>query len=299
LITGSGPQDRDQTVLGHKPFLVLADHLTRLGIAVLRYDDRGVGKSTGSFPASTTLDFADDVRAAVRHLRVHSEVDSARIGLLGHSSGALEASLVAAESEDIAFLVMIAGPGVPGNEVIRKQATLLLEASGASRKAIKRDDALRQALLKAVAESSAGDNPVDIIEQGLANYLAELPENERAAAKPDAATLKQFEACATPWFRFMLSHDPRPVLRRVSCPVLAIYGELDIQVPPKQNLPEVKTALDARSAGRSKAVELAGLNHLMQTAKTGLPHEYAEIEETMSPEALTTISDWILEQIDL
>ena len=182
----------------------------------------------------------------MRFLRLRSEVDFGSIGLLGHSSGALAASLVAAESEDIEFLVMIAGPGVPGNEVIRKQAAILLEASGTSQKEIERDDALRQALMKAVADSSAGDNPVEIIEQGLESYLAELPKNEREAARPDAATLKQFEAYATPWFRFLLSHDPRPVLRKVSCPVLALYGELDIQVSPEQNLPEVELARSAK-----------------------------------------------------
>jgi pimeloyl-ACP methyl ester carboxylesterase len=297
LITGSGPQDRDETLLGHKPFLVLADHLTRSGIAVLRYDDRGFAQSTGNYGAATTLDFAADARAAVQFLQGHPEVDDDRIGLLGHSSGALAACQVAANAEDIAFVVMIASPGVPGDEVIREQAKLLLQAMGTPPDEVAADGALRRAVMDAVKDSQQGEKPADVIARGLETYLATLPEAERESAAPTKASMRQLEMYLTPWFRFLLSYDPRPVLKQVDCPVLAVYGERDIQVPSRQNLGEVQRALESRQDGESKVVELSGLNHLLQSARTGLPSEYAEIAETMSPKALELISEWIRGQV--
>ena len=269
LITGSGPQDRDETLLGHKPFLVLSDSLTRKGIEVLRADDRGVGKSGGSFSKSTTADFATDAEAGVAYLKTRSEINPHKIGLIGHSEGAVIAPMVAARNSDVAFIVMMAGSGVPGDEIIAEQVRLIGEASGETHQAALKNDAEERELL------------------GLVKQGKPLPDT-----LPDG----QVKQLTSPWFRYFLAYDPVLALRKVRCPVLVLNGEKDLQVSPKQNLPAIRKALEEGGNKNVEVDELSGLNHLFQTAKTGLPGEYAEIEETIAPIALDKIVSWILTQ---
>jgi pimeloyl-ACP methyl ester carboxylesterase len=285
LIPGSGPHDRDETLLGHKVFLVLADYLTRKGIVVLRGDDRGVGKSTGNLADATTADLATDAEAGVAYLKTRSEVDPHKIGLIGHSEGGLIAPMVAARNADVAFIVMMAGPGVPGDEILVEQVLLISEASGASHDVAEKN---------ATAEREV----VTLVKQEKDNAVLEKDLREKLAGKiPEAQIDPTIKQLTSPWVRYFIAYDPAPALRKVKCPVLAINGEKDVQVPPKQNLPAIRRALEEGGNQHAEADELPGLNHLFQTAKTGVPSEYSEIEETMSPAAMEKIASWILKQL--
>lgn len=297
LVSGSGPQNRNEELMGHQPFWVLADHLTRAGIAVLRVDDRGVGKSTGSFATATSEDFASDVLAGIAYLKTRKELDAKKLGVIGHSEGGLIAPLCAAKSPDVAFIVMMAGPGVTGEEILYEQAALLARASGANENAITQNRKIQEkifAILKTEKDPAAADKK-----------LAEMITAEAAAApaaqkKALEATLNaQIKAVNSPWFRLFLTFDPRPVLQQVKVPVLALNGELDLQVPPQQNLPEIAKALTAGGNKNFKTVTLPKLNHLFQTAQTGAVSEYSKIEETIAPAALTLMTEWIANQTGL
>ena len=282
LITGSGPQDRDESLMGHKPFLVLSDYLTRKGIAVLRADDRGVGKSTGEFSGATTADFATDTEAGIAYLKTRTEVNPRMIGLIGHSEGGIIAPMVAARNRDVAFIVMLAGSGVPGDQIIVTQAELLAEASGQKHEdAVKAGEKQRR-ILNVVKENA---NDAD-----LENELRE----ELAGEMTDAQIGAIVRQLNIRWLRFFLSYDPARTLRKVTCPVLVLNGEKDLQVPPRQNLPAIRKALSAAGNRNFEVDEIPGLNHLFQHARTGSPAEYAEIEETMSPAVLEKIATWIL-----
>ena len=284
LITGSGPQDRDESLMGHRPFLVLADYLTRRGIAVLRADDRGVGKSGGNFAAATTPDFATDAEAGVAYLRTRVEVDRRRIGLVGHSEGGIIAPMVAARNPSVAFIVLMAGSGVPGDDIIVSQSVLIAEASGVSREqAEKNGSDLRDILALVKQEKDEG-----LLNAKLREKLAEMVLPAQLGA--------QIRALTAPWYRYFISYDPATALARVNCPVLAIGGDKDLQVPARQNLAAIRTALAAGGNKNVEVDELPGLNHLFQTARTGAPSEYGQIEETLSPVALEKMARWISKQ---
>jgi uncharacterized protein len=291
LITGSGPQDRDESLLGHKPFLVLADHLTRQGIAVLRYDDRGVGKSTGKFETSTSKDFADDAAGAVAYLRDRKDVG--KIGLIGHSEGGLIAPLVAAGSKDVGYIVLLAGPGTSGEEILLAQGQLIMKAMGSDEKALARLKAL-QGKLFALARDGADEEKLKAAMTDLEKDLSESEKKQMREQRSVAAA--QVAKLATPWFKYFLAYDPRPTLQKVTCPVLALNGEKDLQVPAKENLAEIDRALKMGGNTDVMVKELPGLNHLFQPTKTGMPSEYGKIETTFAPEALETISAWILKR---
>lgn len=284
LLTGSGPQDRDESLLGHKPFLVLSDYLTRHGIAVLRADDRGVGKSTGIFAKATTADFATDAEAGVAYLKTRHEVDLHKIGLIGHSEGGVIAPMVAARNKDVAFIVMMAGTGVPGDQILPAQGEAIEVALGKSPESAAKNAAKEKEMLTLV-ETEKDD----------AVLQKELKE-KMAGEVPEAQIGLQISQITSPWFRYFLTYDPATALRKVTCPVLAINGALDKQVLPSQNLPPIRKALQESGNQHAEVDELPGLNHLFQTAKTGSPAEYAPIEETMSPVALDKIATWILKQ---
>jgi len=270
LISGSGAQDRNEALMGHKPFWVLADHLSRKGIAVLRVDDRGVGGSTGSTRDSIGEELARDVATSVEFLRGHARIDPDRVGLIGHSEGGVLGPRVAASDRRIAFVVMMAGTGVPGHEIIREQSAALLLASGASSAALEAAAVQQDAFLNALLAS---------------NTLDEAREALEARGKTEEA------AVVTRWYLDFIQYDPIPALKRVRCPVLVLNGTLDLQVLAKQNLPPIRKAL---SRNRNAAIHrLDGLNHLFQHAKTGAPSEYATIEETIAPEVLELISGWV------
>lgn len=300
LITGSGPQDRNESLLGHQPFLVLADHLTRQGIAVLRFDDRGVAKSKGNFSAATSEDFATDVLAGIEYLKTRREINAKGIGLIGHSEGGLIAPMVAVKSLDVAFLVLLAGPGVTGEEILYEQSRLMIRAEGGTEADAARNRKLQEklfAVVKAETDPAAAEKK---LREVAAASVADMSEAQKKAADANpGAVLAQVKSLNTPWFRFFLTYDPRPALRQLKIPVLALNGELDLQVPPQQSLPEIAKALKAAGNKKAQSVALPKLNHLFQTAKTGGFSEYAKIEETISPLALTQISDWIAKQTGL
>jgi pimeloyl-ACP methyl ester carboxylesterase len=297
LISGSGPQDRNESLLGHQPFFVLSDHLTRAGIAVLRFDDRGVGKSTGQFATATSEDFASDVLASIEFLKTRSEINARKIGLVGHSEGGMIGPMCAVKSKDVSFLVLMAGPGVPADELLYEQAALMARAEGANEADIAENRRVQEqlfAVLKAEKDIAAADKKLQAI---VDDALTKLPESQRKSLQ--AGLNAQVKSVNSPWFRFFMSYDPRATLRQVKVPVLAINGELDLQVAVKQNLPEIAKALKAGGNKKFKTVVLPKLNHLFQTAKTGAFSEYARIEETIAPAALTLMSDWIAKQTSL
>ncbi|HVP35996.1 MAG TPA: alpha/beta fold hydrolase [Terriglobales bacterium] len=295
LITGSGPEDRNETVFGHRPFLVLADYLTRRGIAVLRVDDRGVGKSTGSYAKATTEDFAGDVLAGVEYLKSLKEINPKQIGLLGHSEGGIIAPMVATKSPDVSFIVLMAGTGLTGEQILYLQSALIEKASGTSDEVIARDRKLKEQMFAVVKENQDSASIDKKLRLVLNDAIAKMSDKEKQdmGYSPEMVdmTIKQM---LSPWLRFFLTYDPKPALMKVKCPVLAINGEKDMQVPPKENLPAIEEALKAGGNKDYTIKELPGLNHLFQTATTGSPTEYAKIEETISPAALTIIGDWIV-----
>ncbi|MBI2840861.1 MAG: alpha/beta fold hydrolase [Acidobacteria bacterium] len=283
LVTGSGPEDRDETVFGHRPFLVLADCLTRRGIAVLRADDRGTGKSTGSYSTATTADFATDVEAGITYLRTRPEIDKSRIGLIGHSEGGVIAPMVAARTPGVAFIVLMAGTGVKGDEVLVEQVRLLARASGKSETEADGLAAQQREVLALIQAEK--DNAV--LEKKLREKFGDLASDGQMSI--------QIKAIQSPWFRYFMQYDPAVALRKTTCPVLAINGERDVQVSSRQNLPAIRRALEEAGNRDFETVELPGLNHLFQTSKTGSVGEYVEIEETVSPVALERVATWILE----
>lgn len=286
LITGSGPQDRDESLFGHKPFLVLSDYLTRQGIAVLRVDDRGFGKSTGKFALATTEDFATDVEAAIAYLKTRKEVNPKKIGLIGHSEGALIADMLAARSKDVAFVVAISGPGVTGEEIIYRQGDLISKVQGMNEADIERSHTARQQMFAVVKEEKDS--------MAAATRLRALLKPANAPGDSSGAMIDmQIKQLLSPWMRSFLIYDPRSDLRKIKAPYLAIFGEKDLQVPPDQSAPEVEKALKTAGNKHLQVKILPGLNHLMQTATTGSPGEYLKIEETFSPDALKIIGDWI------
>lgn len=297
LITGSGPQDRDETIMGHKPFLVLADYLTRQGIAVLRVDDRGVFESTGDLSAVTTEDFADDALAGVRFLKTRPEIDTAKIGLIGHSEGGLIAPMLAAQNVGVAFIVMMAGPGLPGEQILYEQGRLVMEAEGADENKIAQQRSMQEKMFRLIKENSGGAELEEKLRGFLNEAVQDLSEKEKEALNlTEEAMGAQTKAVSSPWFRFFLTYDPGPTLRKVRCPVLAVIGEKDLQVPPKENLRAIEEALTAGGNQQFIIKEMPSLNHLFQTAETGAISEYAKIEETLSPDFLKLVGDWILKQ---
>ena len=294
LIAGSGPNDRDETILRHKLFLVLADSLTRRGVAVLRYDKRGIGKSTGSYALATSRDFADDAQAAFTYLKAQLHVNPGKVGLIGHSEGGIIAPMVAAKSPDVAFLVLLAGTGFPGEQIIAEQAALISHAEGASDADVAKSQVLEKKLLAVAAHetdpAAAKTRIASLLNQTL---TALTPAQRKKIGDTHPLLQAQSAALASPWFHYFLTYDPAPTLKQVHCPVLALDGSLDLQVPPAENLAAISTALKAGGNTDVTTTELPGLNHLFQTATTGSPSEYGTIEETLAPVVLTTVGDWI------
>ena len=303
LLSGSGAQNRDEAVFGHRPFLVLADYLTQRSIAVLRVDDRGVGGSTGDFDKATAMDYASDAMACVSYLKSRKEIDHELIGLVGHSEGGMIAPMLAVKSPDIAFLVLIASPGMAIKKMEYTEQARTLKANGASDDLIAKNRAVLESLFAVINQETDSKVVRDEFTSIITEFFKGLSEEERRISGISEENLKvqihdQFRKLHSPWFRFYLNYDPGTVLQKVTCPVLAVNGEKDIQVTPKENLQAITKALKAGGNENYTVKELLSLNHLLQTAETGDISEYGKIEETMSPTALQIIGDWILEQID-
>lgn len=294
FITGSGPQDRDETLFDHKPFLVLADDLARHGIASLRYDDRGVGGSGGDLGDATVEVFKGDVLGAIDLLRRTPGIDPRRIGLIGHSEGGIVAPAVAAESEDVAFIVLLAGTGVSGEEVLRVQTRALLEASGAAPTLVAQTLADQKKMLGLIGDPARREELIGHMREIVSR---QMPGLEGAAL--EEMVNAQVEMVSSPWFVAFVKHDPRPALRRVTCPVLALNGDLDLQVLPSQNLPEIRAALEEAGNTDVTIRELPRLNHLFQECERGTIDEYGQIEQTMHPRIIQMIREWIVSRAGL
>ncbi len=295
MITGSGSQDRDETLFGHKPFLVIADALTRRGVAVLRVDDRGVGGSTGNPATATSEDYAGDVLAGLAYLKTRANIDQKALGLVGHSEGGLIAPIVAAKSGDVAFIVLLAGTGLDGRAILKSQNRYAFKAAGMSGPFLDRVDQTLDTLYDAVLTEKDAKAAFAKL-QGLTEPFKSMTESEQTAAKvfTGKSLAAIVEQVNMPWYRLFLTYDPKANLAKVRCPVLAINGGMDMQVDAKTHLAAIAEALKAGGNTRVRVEELPGLNHLFQKSKTGSPAEYATIEETIDPTVLTLIGDWIV-----
>lgn len=293
LISGSGPQNRDEELLSHKPFLVIADYLTRHGVAVLRYDDRGVGQSKGSFKGATSVDFASDVDAAVAYLKTRKEVK--QIGLMGHSEGGLIAPIVAATNKNVDFIVLLAGTGIRGDKLLLMQQELISRANGESEKDIELSKKLNSKVFDIIVQSEDDE----ILKKDLKEYfiqaLKENPEIKPKQMTDEAFIDSQIQSSMTPWpwMKFFLKYDPATNLVKVKCPVLAVNGEKDLQVPAKENLEAIEKLV--KSAGNQDVTvkTYPNLNHLFQESKTGSPMEYPIIQQTFSPLVMEDCMNWI------
>jgi pimeloyl-ACP methyl ester carboxylesterase len=294
LVSGSGPQDRDETVFDHKPFLVIADHLARRGVAVLRYDDRGTAESTGDFGSATTEGFARDASAALDFLLAHESIQRNRIGILGHSEGGLVAPMVAAKREEVAFVVLMAATGIPGERITYSQSAAMIRARGGDEHAVRLGEVVLEAMLAVVKEAEPGTNVAAAIERAVAGVVAGMSEADRKRTEEEREVFRVLlPTYASAWFRFFVTYDPRPALRRLRCPVLALNGAKDVQVLPDLNLPSIAAALASGGNSDHEVVELEGLNHMLQPCETGSMREYASIPETIDPAALERIGSWI------
>lgn len=272
LVSGSGPQDRNSEIFDHKPFLVHADHLTRHGIAVLRYDERGVGQSEGNHNQATSMDLAEDVQAAYRFLVDHEKISQQQIGIIGHSEGGMIAPIVAAAEPDIAFIVLMAAPGIPIDELMLLQTKMVLHAQGAN------EEAQAQAMQ---------------LNSKIYGILKDNSLNEAEARNAISSIASGLENSVTPWFRYFINFNPQDYLSKVKCPVLAINGGKDIQVSAQENLAGIVSTMQTAGNDQVTTHVFDDMNHLFQTAESGNLDEYARLEETISPKVMMTISDWI------
>lgn len=294
LITGSGPQDRDETLMGHKPFLVLSDQLTRRGIAVLRYDDRGFGGSTGDFARATTLDFAEDAKACASWIRSRPEVN--HVALIGHSEGGLIAPFVAKGNADVDCVVLLAGPGVPGREVLMRQMRDLSAAGGLDDETIDKQSEIMERVYDSLF-SGADEADVRAEIEKLVRLQFGVGPDEQDQSITDAVD-QTYQQVTGPWWQQFLTLDPRPALREMTQPVLALNGSLDLQVAADQNLTEIERVFE--EAGKSDqltAIEFEGLNHLFQPATTGGMDEYGQIETTFDEGVIEKMASWIIENV--
>jgi uncharacterized protein len=296
LITGSGPQNRDEELLGHKPFLVLADHLAKNGIGVLRFDDRGTAASTGNFGTATTADFATDVEAAVNYLLTRKEVDTKKIGLIGHSEGGIIAPMVAAKSKDVNFIVLLAGTGIAGDELLLLQRRLIGKAAGETDAASEKAISINKGCYEIVVKSKDSTT----LKSELTTYWQRVIKENTGINNdmPEENFIKiQVNTLTNPWMQYLLKYNPAPILANVKCPVLALNGEKDLQIPAKINLEAIKRGLEKGKNKNVTTKELPNLNHLFQECTTGSPSEYGKIEQTFAPIALNEISSWLLKQV--
>lgn len=294
LITGSGAQNRNEELMGHKPFLVIADFLSRNGIAVLRYDDRGVGGSQGNYSEATSADLATDAEAAFNFLRNNPKINQKEIGLMGHSEGGLIAPIVASANPGIGFIVSLAGPGVTGQQIIIRQSQDIGRLSGEKENSIKENTEINKKLY-AILRKEKDNKKAEVKILALYKEILEKKKTSKEDTEKAVNRLKMtFGANTYTWFRYFIMTDPSIFWKKVDCPVLALNGEKDLQVSAKENLPAIEKALRSSGNLSVKTVKFPELNHLFQHCKTGLPSEYGTIEETFAPGALKVISEWIL-----
>ena len=302
LISGSGAQNRDSDLLGFKIFKLIAEHLTSKGIAVFRYDDRGVGKSTGNITTATSADFADDVVEAVKLLEKRPDINAKQIGVLGHSEGGLIAPLVYQKYPKIAFLISMAGTSVAGSDVIWGQTEAMLAASGKTKEEIAAQKKRSMMMFETIKTDKGWDELIKVNVEYILKEIEKLPDARKSMItdpKKYANTVinQQLNAVKTPWYRFFVTHDPRESLESAQCPVLAIFGAKDLQVLPSQNKPALEQALKKGGNKDYTIKTLADANHLFQKANTGLPAEYASLPKEFVADFFPTITDWLLKRV--
>lgn len=298
LISGSGPQNRDEEIFGHKPFLIIADYLTRHNIAVLRFDDRGIGKSKGVFETATSLDFVNDVEAAFLYLKNRKEIDSTKIGLIGHSEGGMIAPMLASKYDDIAFVVLLAGPGQKCSQLLLLQSELINRSMGIDEKEIHNANKINKEIYNKVVKAK----DVKKLRSELFIYMKDKFKNNSLIEKQmqnmplEKYIQLQIAQITSPWFMYFIKYNPEIALKKLKCPVLALNGDKDLQVSAKENLSAIEKALKKGKNKNYKILILKNLNHLFQECKTGAISEYDSIEQTFSPSALKEIEQWIREQ---
>ena len=300
LVSGSGSQNRDEEIFGHKPFKLLADQLTRKGIAVLRYDDRGVGSSGGSAAESTTGDFAGDARSAFDYLLNNNKIDHSKIGIIGHSEGGMIAFMLASSHEDIAFIISLAGPGVDGKTILLEQSDYINRMSGVD-SAILEDNRI---VMSAVYDIMIANESYQVWEEQVIDFTSKFYVDQAAGnySEEDIEQIKRnllgsIPASAYAWMRYFVMFDPTPLFESIKCPVLALNGEKDCQVLAEKNIQSIKNGLLTAGNSNTLTMILPGLNHLFQNCETGLLDEYGILEETFDPKTLDMMSEWIWQQV--
>lgn len=289
LISGSGPQDRNSEILNHKPFLVIADYLTKNGIAVFRIDDRGTGKSEGLYNETSLIGFVNDTQSAFEYLQTRKEINHSKIGLIGHSLGGVIAPIIASENKDVSFIVLLAGSGIRGDQLMLLQKEIIERKMGVPEMGIAQGQQNMEGAYDIILKSN---NNRAQLETKLKVYFtgvfgAMLPESQIETLS------KQMSA---PWLADFIKFDPQTSLSKTTCPVLALNGSNDLQVPPKENLESIEKTLKENGNKEVKVMEIENLNHLFQESETGLPNEYATIEQTFSPTVLEVMTAWIKSQ---
>jgi pimeloyl-ACP methyl ester carboxylesterase len=293
MITGSGSQNRDEEIVGHKPFLVIADYFTNHGIGVLRMDDRGMGGSSKGKEGATSADFATDINAAVEFLKAKG---FNRIGLVGHSEGGMIAPIVAGSNKNVRFIVSMAGPGIPIDELLALQVYAVGKSGGQAEDALQRSGASTNKVSQLI-KSYQGADLKAALEKTINEEIDASPEVKNLSPEQKNNLLKsQVAQVSSPWFQYFIRFNPAQYWSRLKIPVLAINGSKDVQVIAKQNLDGIKKSLQQAGNTKFQVTELPGLNHLFQEATTGSPAEYAQIEQTISPAALELMTQWILKQ---
>lgn len=302
LITGSGMQDRDETIMNHKPFAVIADYLTRNGIAVLRVDDRGMGKTTGNFGKATSADFANDVEAGIDYLKTRKDVDTSNIGLLGHSEGGMIAPMVASRRSEIKFIVLLAGPGVKITELMEQQNIDVAASNGLSKRMQEQFRPMYRELVSTIIaekDTAIAKDKAILVFKHWQKDNSELLVKQTTGVTDEKSLIAYTEGMVRlmnqPWYNYFFKFDPAQYLTRLNCAVLALNGEKDIQVSARSNLAAIKTALKKSRSVKYSTLEMAGLNHLFQHCKKCAVAEYGELEETFAPEVLALITKWIKE----
>jgi uncharacterized protein len=299
LITGSGQQDRDETIMDHKPFAVIADYLSNRGIAVLRVDDRGRGKTTGDVLNATSADFAKDVEAGINFLKTRPEIDSNKIGLIGHSEGGLIAPMAASKSKDVSFIILLAGPGVDGSSILYKQQMDALINAGVSKNALAAFEVLTKKKLAILKKATNAKAANELLQQLFKQWQPKQKDSILIQLNAKKLTPQQYAAATVanefnPWLNYFYKTDPAIYLSKLKCRVLALNGDKDIQVYAKQNIPAITAALNKGGNKKYKTVVLPGLNHLFQHCTKCTVQEYSELEETLAPEVLKLMYDWII-----
>lgn len=299
LISGSGQQDRDETLFGHKPFAVIADYLTKKGFLVIRVDDRGMGKSTGNFATSTTADFAKDVEASLDYLEGLPQVNKNKIGLIGHSEGGMIAPIVAGQRKEINFIVMLAGPGIPIVQLMREQSVSVMESNGIPAKIANAAGQIFSIFANEINQNEDSATTHAALKRKFILFAQQSDTAIRNAlelndtSKFDENITDTYKRFSSPWYKYFIAFNPQPYLQKLHCKVLALNGSKDVQVIAKSNLAGIKACLQKSNSPKYDVIEIPGLNHLFQTCVKCDPDEYGDLEETFSPKILEIMGNWL------